>query len=152
MSIIVPQGMGWIPDLPDARDYTYRHEEVLRLLRRLKQTSPSTARHRLFGPGLRLDRTRLGAGPHHPPHVLSSGPWHPVSYSTTCAASRTSLFPGERKSSTEQDLRSLYRPMQRKYLFFASHFSLDDAPLIYIQNLFSFVDSVWGGVQNGGYQ
>jgi C1A family cysteine protease len=29
--------MGWIPDLPDTRDYTFRHPEVLSLLRRLKQ-------------------------------------------------------------------------------------------------------------------
>jgi C1A family cysteine protease len=28
--------MGWIPDLPDPRDYTWRHDEVLPLLRRLK--------------------------------------------------------------------------------------------------------------------
>lgn len=28
--------MGWIPDLPDARDYTYRDEEILPLLRNLK--------------------------------------------------------------------------------------------------------------------
>ena len=30
--------MGWIPDLPDPRDYTYRHDEVLQLLRRLKRS------------------------------------------------------------------------------------------------------------------
>ncbi len=36
MSEFVPQGMGWRPDLPDARDYTYRHEVVLSLLRRLQ--------------------------------------------------------------------------------------------------------------------
>lgn len=31
--------MGWIPDLPDARDYTFRHEAVVTLLRRkLKRT------------------------------------------------------------------------------------------------------------------
>jgi len=35
VSKFVPQGMGWRPDLPDARDYTYRHEEVLPLLCRL---------------------------------------------------------------------------------------------------------------------
>lgn len=37
MSRFVPQGMGWIPDLPDARDYTYRHGAVLPLLQRLKR-------------------------------------------------------------------------------------------------------------------
>lgn len=31
--------MGWIPDLPDARDYTYRHADVLPLLKRLKRAS-----------------------------------------------------------------------------------------------------------------
>lgn len=30
--------MGWIPDLPDPRDYTYRHAAVLPLLRRLKRS------------------------------------------------------------------------------------------------------------------
>ena len=30
--------MGWIPDLPDARDYTCRHEEVVPLLKRLKRS------------------------------------------------------------------------------------------------------------------
>jgi hypothetical protein len=29
--------MGWIPDLPDPRDYTFRHEAVLSLLKRLKR-------------------------------------------------------------------------------------------------------------------
>lgn len=29
--------MGWIPDLPDPRDYTFRHEAVLPLLKRLKR-------------------------------------------------------------------------------------------------------------------
>ena len=28
--------MGWIPDLPDIRDYTYRHQAVLSLLRKLR--------------------------------------------------------------------------------------------------------------------
>ena len=28
----IPQGMGWIPDLPDARDYTFRHQSVIELL------------------------------------------------------------------------------------------------------------------------
>jgi len=36
MSKCTPSGLGWIPDLPDARDYDYRHPEVLRLLQRLK--------------------------------------------------------------------------------------------------------------------
>ncbi len=30
--------MGWVPDLPDPRDYTYRHEQILCLLRRLKRS------------------------------------------------------------------------------------------------------------------
>ncbi len=38
MSAFEPQGMGWQPDLPDARDYTFRHPEVLPRLRRLKQS------------------------------------------------------------------------------------------------------------------
>jgi C1A family cysteine protease len=38
MSRFIPQGMGWIPDLPDVRDYTYRHEAVLPLLKRLKRS------------------------------------------------------------------------------------------------------------------
>lgn len=29
--------MGWIPDLPDPRDYTFRHEAILPLLQRLKR-------------------------------------------------------------------------------------------------------------------
>jgi len=29
----IPQGMGWIPDVPDPRDYTIRHEDVLARLR-----------------------------------------------------------------------------------------------------------------------
>lgn len=36
VSKFIPQGMGWIPDLPDPRDYTYRHPEILPLLRQLK--------------------------------------------------------------------------------------------------------------------
>ncbi len=32
----VPQAMGWLPDLPDARDFTFRNPYVLSLLRRLK--------------------------------------------------------------------------------------------------------------------
>lgn len=32
-----PQGMGWIPDFPDPRDYIYQHPQVLPLLRSLKQ-------------------------------------------------------------------------------------------------------------------
>ncbi|MBI2481481.1 MAG: C1 family peptidase [Planctomycetia bacterium] len=38
MSNFIPPGLGWIPDLPDARDYTFRHSEVLSLLRQLKRT------------------------------------------------------------------------------------------------------------------
>ena len=38
-----PPGMGWIPDLPDPRDYTFRHQKVYELLERLQ---PS-ADHRL---------------------------------------------------------------------------------------------------------
>ncbi len=34
--------MGWSPDLPDARDYTYRHDKVLKLLRRLKRSRRKT--------------------------------------------------------------------------------------------------------------
>jgi C1A family cysteine protease len=34
--------MGWHPDLPDARDYTPRHDEVLPLLRTLKPTGRKT--------------------------------------------------------------------------------------------------------------
>jgi C1A family cysteine protease len=36
MSQYIYPGLGWIPDLPDARDYDYRHPEVLRLLQKLK--------------------------------------------------------------------------------------------------------------------
>ena len=42
VSKFVPQGMGWVPDLPDARDYTYRHDEVLQFLRRLKRSRRKT--------------------------------------------------------------------------------------------------------------
>lgn len=38
MSRFIPQGMGWIPDLPDPRDYVYRHEAILPLLERLKRS------------------------------------------------------------------------------------------------------------------
>lgn len=37
MSRFTPLGMGWIPDLPDPRDYTFRHEAVVQLLKRLKR-------------------------------------------------------------------------------------------------------------------
>ncbi|MCA9075834.1 MAG: C1 family peptidase [Planctomycetaceae bacterium] len=39
MSKFIPQGMGWIPDLPDPRDYTYRHEKILPILQQLKHCS-----------------------------------------------------------------------------------------------------------------
>ena len=39
MSKFIPNGMGWIPDLPDPRDYTYRHEEILRIFRQLTPCS-----------------------------------------------------------------------------------------------------------------
>ena len=42
MSKFIPQGMGWIPDLPDARDYTYRDDAVLPLLRQLKRSRRKT--------------------------------------------------------------------------------------------------------------
>ena len=42
MSTFIPQGMGWHPDLPDARDYTDRHDAVLPLLRRLKRSRRKT--------------------------------------------------------------------------------------------------------------
>lgn len=32
VSKFIPKGMGWIPDLPDPRDYTYRHKTVSDLL------------------------------------------------------------------------------------------------------------------------
>lgn len=38
MSKFVPKGFGWLPDLPDARDYTFGHEAVLPLLERLKRS------------------------------------------------------------------------------------------------------------------
>ncbi|QDT90444.1 C1 family peptidase [Gimesia algae] len=38
MSTFIPQGMGWIPDLPDARDFTCTHDAVVPLLRRLKKS------------------------------------------------------------------------------------------------------------------
>lgn len=38
MSRFIPQGMGWIPDLPDPRDYTYRHQAVHPLLEQLKRS------------------------------------------------------------------------------------------------------------------
>lgn len=31
--------MGWIPDLPDPRDYTYRHKEILPLTRQVQSRS-----------------------------------------------------------------------------------------------------------------
>ena len=34
--------MGWQPDLPDSRDYTFRHPEVLQLLRQLKPSPRKT--------------------------------------------------------------------------------------------------------------
>jgi C1A family cysteine protease len=34
--------MGWLPDLPDSRDYSFRHPVVLALLRRLKRTHDET--------------------------------------------------------------------------------------------------------------
>ncbi len=36
MSPFIPPGLGWIPDLPDARDYTCRHEAIAPLLEQLK--------------------------------------------------------------------------------------------------------------------
>ena len=36
----IPNGLGWIPDLPDPRDYTWRHKEILPLLQQLKPISP----------------------------------------------------------------------------------------------------------------
>lgn len=36
MSRFIPSGLGWIPDLPDARDFTAGHSEIAPLLRRLK--------------------------------------------------------------------------------------------------------------------
>lgn len=37
MPHLIPRGLGWIPDLPDPRDYTLRHKSVLLLLDQLKQ-------------------------------------------------------------------------------------------------------------------
>ena len=42
MSKFIPQGMGWHPDLPDPRDYTYRHRKVKKLLCRLKPAKCKT--------------------------------------------------------------------------------------------------------------
>lgn len=36
MSHLIPHRLGWIPDLPDPRDYTLRHTAVLSLLEQLK--------------------------------------------------------------------------------------------------------------------
>lgn len=36
MSPFIPPGLGWIPDLPDPRDYTPRHEAIAPLLKQLK--------------------------------------------------------------------------------------------------------------------
>ena len=38
----LPQGLDGIPDLPDARDYAYGHDEVLHLLPRLKRSRRKT--------------------------------------------------------------------------------------------------------------
>ncbi len=38
MSAFIPQSTGWIPDLPDARDYTYWEEPVYPLLKRLTRS------------------------------------------------------------------------------------------------------------------
>jgi len=35
VSTFIPPGLGWIPDLPDPRDYTCRHEHVRKLLEKL---------------------------------------------------------------------------------------------------------------------
>lgn len=37
MSTFMKKGMGWIPDLPDIRDYTFQHPEILSTLVRLKR-------------------------------------------------------------------------------------------------------------------
>ena len=42
MSKFVPTGLGWIPDLPDDRDYTPGHDHILRLLRSLKRYKRKT--------------------------------------------------------------------------------------------------------------
>ena len=36
MSKFITQGMGWIPDLPDPRDYTYRHKKILPIFQQPK--------------------------------------------------------------------------------------------------------------------
>ena len=36
MSKFIPQGLGWIPDLPDPRDFTHEHPKILSLLERLR--------------------------------------------------------------------------------------------------------------------
>ena len=38
VSRFVPKGMGWLPDIPDARDYAPWHDNVLPLLMQLKRT------------------------------------------------------------------------------------------------------------------
>ena len=42
VSKFIPKGMGWIPDLPDPRDFTYRSSAVLPLLARLKRSQCNT--------------------------------------------------------------------------------------------------------------
>lgn len=37
MTKFIPRGYGWIPDLPDPRDYTVRHEEIAASLLRLQE-------------------------------------------------------------------------------------------------------------------
>jgi C1A family cysteine protease len=37
VSTFKPNGLGWIPDLPDLRDYTFQHAAVLGLLKQLKR-------------------------------------------------------------------------------------------------------------------
>jgi C1A family cysteine protease len=39
VSKFIPKGLGWIPDMPDPRDYTYRHKEILPILQQLKPSS-----------------------------------------------------------------------------------------------------------------
>ena len=38
MPSFVPKGFGWQPDLPDGRDYTFRHSEVIRALKQLRRS------------------------------------------------------------------------------------------------------------------
>ena len=38
MPKFVPRGLGWQPDLPDSRDYTFRHPEIRAMLQRLKRS------------------------------------------------------------------------------------------------------------------